>query len=210
MAQNNVLPQPIEQALNQLGGAITPEAHLTDVLAAFETILNALQDSSPESDAPANTEIQAIKDQLQASSKKLTALPMWNLARLKEAEEEVSTVVNATETATDKIMEHAEAIMNADSSNPEAYNTCVMDAVMQIFEACSFQDITGQRLARVSDTLNDMEEQAVRTMNVIGADEPTPDSEFSDRDQRKHDLLLHGPSNEGEGVSQEDIDALFD
>ncbi len=210
MAKNNALPHPIEHALTQLGGAAAPEAHLTDVLAAFETIINAVHDSWCECDANAGAEIHILKEQIQTSAKKLAALPLWNVACLKQAEEEVSTVLNATETAANTIMEHAEIILSAESSDPAAYKSCVTDAVMQIFEACAFQDITGQRLSRVTETLNDMEKQVAGAMDAMGVDGSKSETSKTEKDQRKQDLHLHGPSNEGEGVSQEDIDALFD
>ena len=185
--------------------------HLTDVLAAFETMIIAVKESWNECNAAGNPEIQALQQQVQASLNQLTSLPQWDVPRVKEAIEEVHTVVNATEKATTTIMEQAEGILNADAANPETYSTCVTDAVMQIFEACSFQDITGQRLARVTEILGDMEEQARLTMSVIASNAQGAQNEnLSDRDQRKQDLMLHGPANEGEGISQDDIDALFD
>ena len=210
MAQNNALPRAIEHALAHLGDTIAPEANLAEVLGAFETIITTLQDSMNECDTHINAGLQSVKEIIQSSSDELADLPLWNIAHLKEAKEEVSIVVNATECAANQIMAHAETILNADSSVPEAYNNCVTDAVMQIFEACTFQDITGQRLSRVTEEFNAVESQVVRSMKIIGIDCPATDSVATDKDRNKRDPLLNGPANEGEGVAQEDIDALFD
>jgi hypothetical protein len=47
----------------------------------------------------------------------------------------LSAVVSSTEEATTKIMESAEAILDADTSDAEAYQQLVNDKVMVIFEA---------------------------------------------------------------------------
>ena len=51
--------------------------------------------------------------------------------------------MRATEQASNTIMECAEALMGADASDPAAYKALVDEKMMVIFEACSFQDITG-------------------------------------------------------------------
>jgi len=56
-------------------------------------------------------------------------------------------------------MDAAEEIMSADSSDSGAYQTAVNDACMRIFEACSFQDITGQRISKVVRTLTYIEDR---------------------------------------------------
>src|SRR3546814_14624186 len=64
--------------------------------------------------------------------------------RLPDALLQMDAVVQATEQATNTIMEAAEQIMAADPSDGEAFKAFVNDACMRIFEACSFPDITGQ------------------------------------------------------------------
>jgi chemotaxis protein CheZ len=63
---------------------------------------------------------------------------------------ELEAVVQATEAAANTIMEAAEAIQDWLASNrkDEASLTLVTDKVNAIFEACSFQDVTGQRIRR--------------------------------------------------------------
>src|SRR5690606_17059502 len=67
------------------------------------------------------------------------------------ATDELNAIVDATEEATNAIMTACEAIQNhvegKDVQQP------VVDEVMKIFEACSFQDITGQRISKVVKAL---------------------------------------------------------
>jgi chemotaxis protein CheZ len=72
---------------------------------------------------------------------------------------ELEAVVQATEAAANRIMEAAEAIGDwlregkTDSAAIEAVN----EKVNTIFEACSFQDVTGQRIRRAIQHLQQVE-----------------------------------------------------
>ncbi len=124
--------------------------------------------------------------------------------RLPRAGQELDAIVQATEQATNTIMEAAEQIMAANVGS-----RVVQDAVMQIFEACSFQDITGQRISKVVKTIEHVEERLEALKRAwgpdLGTDEPAP-SEPQDEEA----ALLNGPALDGEGASQDDVDALFD
>lgn len=133
--------------------------------------------------------------------------------RIPEAGRELNAVVDATEDATNRIMECAETIMTADPSNPATYHNVINENVMAIFEACSFQDITGQRISKVVETLDHIEKRIAKFAKHIGIEDQNVglaiDVHERDRKQRKKDLLLNGPQNAGEGVSQDEIDSLL-
>ena len=68
---------------------------------------------------------------------------------------ELEAVVQATETAANQIMEAAEVIgdwVHSDRRDP-ADLAVVAEKVNAIFEACTFQDITGQRIRRAIEHL---------------------------------------------------------
>ena len=68
-----------------------------------------------------------------------------------------------------------------------------------VFEACSFQDITGQRISKVVKSVTDVEDR----LNALIEVKP-------DKEKTEDEKLLHGPALEGEGISQDEIDKLFD
>jgi chemotaxis protein CheZ len=80
-----------------------------------------------------------------------------------------------------------------------------------IFEACSFQDLTGQRIAKVVETLEHIESRVARFATAVRVEEAAV--LMSERElaevERKRRLLLHGPQAEGKGIGQNDIDQLF-
>jgi chemotaxis protein CheZ len=72
---------------------------------------------------------------------------------------ELEAVVQATEEAANRIMEAAEAIGDwlKDGKHDSASMDVVNEKVNAIFEACSFQDVTGQRIRRAIQHLQQVE-----------------------------------------------------
>jgi chemotaxis protein CheZ len=87
---------------------------------------------------------------------------------------ELEAVVQATEAAANRIMEAAEAIGDwlREGKNDPASMDAVNEKVNAIFEACSFQDVTGQRIRRAIQHLQQVE--TMLTDMVPGADTPSP------------------------------------
>ena len=113
---------------------------------------------------------------------------------------ELEAVVQTTEAAANQIMEAAEAIGDtlrlamADKTALASITTKI-DA---IFEACAFQDITGQRVRRAIEHLQHMES----TLNGILAPPGTD-----------YEIRMPSPptvQSNGADLPQNDIDALFD
>lgn len=127
--------------------------------------------------------------------------------KLPSAGQELDAIVKATETATDSIMEAAEDMMGADIADPAAYKAVVDDACMRIFEACSFQDITGQRITKVLTALTYIEERISQFVTM--ANDAGIESDNTDDGPSGDEALLNGPQMDGTGVSQDDVDAMM-
>lgn len=85
--------------------------------------------------------------------------------RISDMSHQLDVVVDATKSATQSILEAAESIgSNADkmqlhAAGPEETGAleAIAAAVTRIFEASNFQDLTGQRITKVVNTLKDVE-----------------------------------------------------
>ena len=189
------------------------EISLVDGLALAETSIRSMKDFVDGLDSTIYREFLEIAQYIEKTKQEIGHLQANDLKskHIPEAGHELSEVVTATEDATTQIMECAEAILDADTSDAEAYQQLVNDKVMVIFEACSFQDLTGQRISKVVETLEYIESRVSRFACAIGAkDKPGSLSEKEKKKkQRQEDLLLNGPAKTGEGVSQDDVDALL-
>ena len=190
------------------------DVSLADVVALAEIMSESLQAFFDTMDAAIYRELREIAEYIAAMKVEIGVLGVNEIkeTRIPAAGEELGAIVKATETATNTLMECAEAVMGADAGDPVAYKTLVDQKMMVIFEACSFQDITGQRIARVIETLEHIEARVSRFAAAIQAkdlDGYVSDAERARAERRKR-LLLHGPAREGEGIAQNDVDRLLD
>jgi chemotaxis protein CheZ len=131
--------------------------------------------------------------------------------RIPMAHDELGSVVTATASATNSIMAAAEAILALPSDPPGGYRAQVEDRINGIFEACTFQDITGQRLSKVAAALGQLEKRLAHFSDAVKAsDGPEElDAEDAAKRARAETLLLHGPQSPAAATSQDEIDALF-
>ncbi|MDX2103662.1 MAG: hypothetical protein EAZ99_02970 [Alphaproteobacteria bacterium] len=135
--------------------------------------------------------------------------------RILSATEELDAIVTATERATTEIITKAERMSEIVDAG-EIENSVVAEELsalsMDILMACSFQDITGQRITKVVNVLRYLETRINSMVQIWGQEElsevqPVDDTSLDDTRPDAH--LLNGPQLEGRGNSQVDIDALF-
>jgi chemotaxis protein CheZ len=159
-------------------------------------------------------ELAAVAAYIGHMKREIAALKPSEISRerIPSANDELGSVVQATASATHTIMAAAEEILGAGALSDGEYRAFVQTRVLAIFEACSFQDITGQRIAKVLDALGQLEKRLdrfARAVNVRDSAEGT-DAEEALRLARREMLLLNGPQHGNAAIKQDDIDALFD
>ncbi|MEE9318275.1 MAG: protein phosphatase CheZ [Rhodospirillales bacterium] len=79
-----------------------------------------------------------------------------------------------------------------------------------VFETCSFQDITGQRVTKVVKSVTYVEDRVNALIEVWGKDEIDKIEVKAYEEKTEDEKLLQGPALEGEGITQDEIDKLFD
>jgi len=124
---------------------------------------------------------------------------------------ELEAVVAGTEQATEKILAAAEEIDQLANNLSAALSgkleqgaaQDIRELVIRIFEACNFQDLAGQRVAKVKATLHAIELHIEGLLDEI---KNMPKAKRGDGTQ-----FLHGPrlDNETGHATQAEIDALF-
>ncbi|MDP6388710.1 MAG: protein phosphatase CheZ [Alphaproteobacteria bacterium] len=148
--------------------------------------------------------------------------PMSDDDRIGSATNQLDAIVEATESATNEILQVSEnvgkIIDEIGKRYPDDHELISMseDAaadIIRILEACSFQDITGQRVTKVVETIRFIQEKILGMIEIFGteafADLPVEPA-MADDEETDERALLNGPQLENEGLSQDDIDALFD
>nr|WP_319390162.1 protein phosphatase CheZ [uncultured Cohaesibacter sp.] len=185
---------------------------LNDIMALAEVMAGSLDAYLQAMDTSLYQEFTAIASEISSMKDEIAALRPSEMrhAAIPDAGRELDAVVEATENATNIIMSSAEEIMGADPSDADAYQALVNDKVIEIFEACSFQDITGQRISKVVNALNVIDKRVstfIDRMKMSDLDEGC--YEETPEERRKRELILHGPQHAGEGVQQDEVDAML-
>lgn len=182
---------------------------LQEVLALAQEFANAAKDILDIRDEAIVSELRHLVEHIQKAEAEIAALQPRGIQEnsIPKADAELRAVVEHTGEATNAIMAAAEELMGADSSDADAYQALVNDKVMEIFEACSFQDITGQRITKVANILKYIEERLARFAAIAGALEEPP---IDHDDRRDGGPGMAGPALRSEANDQDAIDALFD
>jgi chemotaxis protein CheZ len=134
-------------------------------------------------------------------------------SRLVSATEELDAIVKSTEKATSDILEAAEDVQETawvlrekgvDSDTCDRLDQRATD----IYTACSFQDITGQRTGKVVDVLRYLEKRVNSMVDIWGL-EDLHIRESTIDNNRPDAHLLNGPQRDGHGLEQSDIDSMI-
>ena len=133
--------------------------------------------------------------------------------------DQLAAISDETSSATNEIMEATENIQDVNDRliaeikfkgakpNFDIINT----NTNRILEACTFHDITGQRLTKIVDAINLLEGTLKSIATVVGQD-ALDAMNVEKKSFHKDDdgIELAGPQIGGSELSQEDIDSLFD
>jgi chemotaxis protein CheZ len=168
-------------------------------------------------------ELDLIYDAITRTKREIAVLhgKSFNGEEMAKVNGELGAVVGGTEEATQQILEATEAIDNAATAlsrvtSPDQQKLLseeIQERVVSIFEACNFQDLTGQRIKKVMDTMKFIEHHITVMMDIWGGVDAIKAHAPPIVDTREGDAkLLNGPKLDGDvgHASQDDIDALFD
>ncbi|MEJ1157715.1 protein phosphatase CheZ [Prosthecomicrobium sp. N25] len=166
------------------------------------------------------TELDGMYEAIHRTKREIATLHVsgCNGHELSRVTDELDAVVFGTENATEQILSAAESIDNqaarlASTLTGSAADSVsdIQEQVVQIFEACNFQDLTGQRITKVVNTLRFVEERIIKMMEIWGGIESFKDIEVELEHRMGDQALLNGPALHADVniASQDDIDALF-
>src|SRR3954464_6547621 len=131
-----------------------------------------------------------------------------------EASEELDSVVQATETATSDILACAEHIQEmAWTLREQGIDGAVCDLLdakaTEVYTACSFQDLTGQRTRKVIGVLRYLEGRINAMIEIWGLDGTMAAEAAESRAVAGDNPLLNGPARLGQGLGQADVDMVM-
>ncbi len=173
--------------------------------------------------AKLKVELDSIHEAIQRTKREIATLhgSSFESANMVRVSGELDAIVAGTENATETILAAAEQIddramqihARATAEGDRVLANEIQEKVVGIFEACNFQDLTGQRITKVVSTLSFVEDRINRMIEIWGGIEQfngiTPDLPPAPEGDK---ALLNGPALDGDldRATQDDIDALFD
>lgn len=179
-------------------------------------VLSLVEGTAPDNEVDKiASELRDLLDFIGAAKAELVGMQPKSLSHrdIPDAGEQLDAIVAATEDAASTIMDAADSMMEiaAEVDAPQAEKLEVVST--ELFQASSFQDLTGQRITKVTKTLGHLEERLSALADAIGDDFVAPANDEIETDEEGVAVndtdLLHGPQLEGEGNSQDEIDAIL-
>ncbi|HSK41277.1 MAG TPA: protein phosphatase CheZ [Arenibaculum sp.] len=195
-------------------------AEVRDVLDRMRDVLAIHEEAATTSQhvAVLRRELLEMAGSIEQARREVAALrpPEHDNNRILTATNELDAIVTSTERASFDILNSAERLMEFGtrlrrSGADEQLCADIETEVTNIFTACSFQDLTGQRTSKVVNALRYIEQRINAMIQIWGIDgvNPVPEMPSGQAESRPDAHLLSGPSLPGQGVSQSDVDALF-
>lgn len=182
-------PEMVGDVVLAVLGSMTGDISLRETALLFE--VGALG----EAVATARQEIAALKvDDITASY-------------IPGATDELDAIVAHTGAATESILEACERLDALGETLIGDAAQRLQSATVKIYEACSFQDITGQRITKVVSTLKTIETTIERIVTTFGA--ASVERKQAPASVRPVESLLNGPQLPASAMDQSDIDKLL-
>ena len=162
-------------------------------------------------------ELEGLGRTIARAKAEIAALKVEDIrdAHIPSATDELDAIVEHTAHATNEILDCCETLeqLQTDLSGEAADK--LQGAVTRIYEACSFQDITGQRIGKVVTALKAIEGR-IESVVAAASGMPGPNAApapaaapAQDNKRTEGEKLANGPQLPGAGVSQSEIDRLL-
>ncbi len=221
---NSAGVEAILQEIRELKLAVKPAGKImVDIVEAYRHEISEVM--------KLRTDLQDIESSINSTRKEMASLHVGapSTVGMDQLSDELGAVVSQTAAAANTILTSAEAVskelikVRLQAANKADITPSLdqMDVeISKIFESCHFQDLTGQRIARVCDTLSFVERQISRLTNIWGGLEALDHLLEIEATAKAHQessigdhALANGPKMVDEEighVNQLEIDALFD
>jgi len=193
------MSQPVR---NEQGKMLTRE----QVTSAITTLMGKVTSQTAIAHDKVIQDLFDLAAQIDSLYSELSSMQPRSLkeGQIQSAHDELSAVVQSTQEATFQIIGEAEKLEKLAKILPGEQGQQVVDSVTRIYEACGFQDITGQRITKVVRTLKLIEERVDVLIEKLGVQPPSEGDIVTGEA-----ALLNGPSMPGQAISQDEIDKLL-
>ncbi len=215
----------IDKRLEEAKSRPATVVNVDEVADIVKGIVNTLEGDITAGETKVYSELDALAKIIRNAKSEIAELRADEIRQrhLPVAQDELDAVISATEAATNAIMAAAEKIEATAAAVGGEHADQLTDAVTGIYEACTFQDITGQRISKVVRTLRQIEDKVAALLSALGAHAPEAEAEAPKPapvaapapaaktvNANPTDAeLLNGPQLPTNAMNQDDIDAIL-
>jgi chemotaxis protein CheZ len=180
------------------------------VLEVVTSVLTSMSGDLSPTETSLLGEIASLGRTIAAAKQEIASLRVDDITDrdIPFATDELDAIVEHTAGATNAILESCETMEEVAGTLTGEAATKLQDAVTKIYEACSFQDITGQRITKVVTTLKSIEAKIAQMIATFGAEGATYDMPVAAAVSADAQLL-NGPQLPSNAMDQSDIDKLL-
>jgi chemotaxis protein CheZ len=179
---------------------------ITEVVRA---VLTTISDDLTAKESSLLREVEELGQMIANTKSEIAALRVDDITDhdIPFATDELDAIVEHTAHATDAILESCEMLDEVSATVSGDAAAKLQAATTKIYEACSFQDITGQRITKVVNTLKTIEGKVAHIVGTFGKS-ATAAGDAADHVTTDADLL-NGPQLPAHAMDQSDIDKLL-
>jgi chemotaxis protein CheZ len=195
------------------------QTYSRDEIAEIVTgLLSTLEGDLSDVNLKLYSELEDLAQYILSAKQEIAALLPDEITtqHLPTATDELDAIVGATEEATNGILQAVEIIEGLTAEMDPATAEKITEAVTQVYEACNFQDITGQRITKVVRALKHIEQKVEALVAAFGDEiqkyrslHPERQQAEGTQDKMSDAALLNGPQMPDDAAKQAEIDALL-
>ena len=174
------------------------------------TVLSTMSGDLTAQETSLLAEVAALGRTIACAKAEIAALRVDDITdnHIPFATDELDAIIEHTATATNAILNSCETLDDVASGLSGEPASRLQDATTRIYEACSFQDITGQRITKVVATLKTIEAKVAQIVATFGGSEASEPVEAA-TESDDGTALLNGPQHPTVAMGQSDIDKLL-
>jgi chemotaxis protein CheZ len=204
------LQKEIKAAHEAVKTPLSPE----EVAAVVKQVVSSLEGDVSAADLKFYSELEELARYIRQAKQDIASIKPDDISTnfIPNATDELDAVVGATEDATNRIMDVCDEMSTIATECTPEINERLVGCTTKIFEACNFQDVTGQRITKVVETLKHIDARVEAIVKAMGdeihrmGDGHLPKNVHAGDPEKG---LLNGPQLPVNAISQDDIDKLL-
>lgn len=184
-----------------------PELDPEMLAEVVRAVLTTISDELTAKEASLLQEVEELARTIAVAKTEIAALRVDDITGrdIPFATDELDAIVDHTAQATHAILESCETLDQVAETISGDPGSRLQDATTRIYEACSFQDITGQRITKVVATLKAIDGKVSHIIATFDRRDGAPPPRPAPPEER----LRNGPQLPANAMDQSDIDKLL-